>query len=283
MSMRTIKQNKQAGFTLIELLVVIAIIAILAAMLLPVLGKAKQKAVQVVCMNNLKQCGLGIIMYADNYDDYAPDNFDGRIPDPVSGTFSPSGFSIWNFIYTSWWGTPPQWLNIGRLMPDGIIDTPEVFYCPGRSQQHSYGYTYSRWAGTERLDAQTSCGYDLRNPYYFRNTDYKGGRVIPDPSSGGKLTALASNSMVAMGDYLIVTGMDSTYPPSHRGGINVLYYDGHVIWHAEPLLDNAYLNGVPLNGFDWWGGIQPWPYVGWSASAYWVRHLDYHLKPWWQP
>lgn len=106
------------AFTLMELLVVIAIIGILAALLLPVLSRVKRKAAQTTCINNLKQMGLGMQMYINEYSD----TFPGRASEN-------SGFQESDWI---WWRTndPAHPVEKSPIVKALANANPKLFRCP---------------------------------------------------------------------------------------------------------------------------------------------------------
>lgn len=125
----------RAGFTLIELLVVIAIIAILAAMLLPALSKAKERALAAACMSDKKQIGLAGIMYSGDNSDRLPINSD---PHVNNTTFFPAGSASPSWIAgTIDWGNGTYNTNIDYLINDkysllgGFLGkSAKTFACP---------------------------------------------------------------------------------------------------------------------------------------------------------
>jgi len=120
--------NKRRGFTLIELLVVIAIIAILAAMLLPALAKAKEKSKRTICLSNLKQWGLASGMYVDDNSQTFPQT---KIPDATPG--APPGYyednPSWTDVAEFYDMNPHQGLDAWfNALPTYVASKPLYYY-----------------------------------------------------------------------------------------------------------------------------------------------------------
>ena len=125
-----VRKCRIKGFTLIELLVVVAIISILAAILFPVFARARENASRASCMSNMKQIGLGMMMYVQDNDERYPTYntvTDGVAPDAAHGG--------------AWLGTYWFWFN--SIFP--YVKSVQVFVCPSSG---SAGAVYKAPTGT---------------------------------------------------------------------------------------------------------------------------------------
>ena len=209
------------GFTLIELLVVIAIIGILAAMLLPALNRAREKANAISCMGNLRQWGLALGMYCDDWNDYMPGE---------GGDTSTTAINT-DYMLSAWFNVLSPYINTPALK-DLYYSTPpnipmpgtkSIYICPSvrPNSVSDYGTTskpYFAYAMNRLLTGEL--------PGCTGNLHKRGAVQLPSQ------TVFITESDGASGWSYSFTdgGFLGQVTPRHSGGSNMVFVDQHAEW-----------------------------------------------------
>jgi len=231
--------RKRKGFTLIELLVVIAIIAILMAVLVPALSKSREKVKDISCRSNLKNIGLAVLMYLDNYDRKLPpaNSANGFLWYNTAGVmFTPktaTGDTYWGVYYFDYAKEPtifgcPSLTHVpeGLIYNNGGRDPAKVI----RESAFALNY-HSRMRGrntnTVYKQDETIFCYDMSEPRpeggtddSLHNNDIKGAMNITQYRQGGS----------RFFTYRQIFRHNIRYSDADRTGgrLNILWLDGHV-------------------------------------------------------
>ena len=204
--------SRRHGFTLIELLVVIAIIALLAAILFPAFATAREKARSVSCASNLRQLGMGLIQYTQDYDSYLPNNDNS------------GGGGRWECTFE---------------MMQPYYKSSQILMCPSATETQKFNLMGD--------PARPFSTYSINNVYWYDGTDstFEKPGVMEGAFADPSQTIFAGDSQIVNSGWAFqVTGYQymATKPITqgsggqgsfcyrHRDGANFVFFDGHVKW-----------------------------------------------------
>ncbi len=228
---RSMMQHKK-GFTLIELLVVIAIISILAAILFPVFARARENARRASCQSNLKQVGLGVMQYLQDFDERYPQQFywdttTWTTSELDTDTSKPSGNYV---VEVSATGNYRTWMD--AIFP--YVKSVQIFTCPSvpstTPAPPSYGYN-------------TAFGGYANDVFYYNNGSSDNWRPLAQAQVGrpAELVLIldfwskynVTTTPAIVGNWSNHSNPDvKRWLSPHLEGGNIAYADGHVKWQT---------------------------------------------------
>ena len=231
--------KKQRNFTLIELLVVIAIIAILAAMLLPALSAARERARAADCISKLKQVSLGILNYANSNDDYLPWNT-GYMPDGTNKINRKLAFPESCLSYFGALSSEFKEFNDYKKADFFRCETQSALKADNGFSICGYNYWITGSNGNK--------SYPLRKVGRFR-----------DPTNVFLIHCATLTSFSSSGKWIGNSNAQyASMTTAHSGGANFAHVDGHVQWYTEK---QGFLTKS--------GGYEPGVNIRWSSPGYW--------------